>query len=259
LNANVSLSFERPDNGVGNWFAKHIVSPEELETIPASRAGEPLTLPERKTQFLRIVKGIDIPMLKLKGEISLYDDETHGDKKAGDGIYTNSIVIKQEGVQSFLITATGRTRKGNHFQRQSLVQKVATINLDPNTLADGIKLIKAKAQPFFPAELVELLEQPVPEGFKRRSIVFTPKDSSGNFWGPGHADEISFALRNAEAVGPVVDVLMGAYFQVIQFKTDDKPSVSVTAREVTTADVPLKETPFWLWFGGFILVLLLAL
>src|SRR5207237_9361391 len=78
---------------------------------------------------------------------------------------------------------------------------------------------------------------PTPAGLERKIVRLTPKDELGNYWGPGYARNVKFALTNAEAVGGVIDNWDGSYLQVIQYRMGVHPLVAVTAGGVTTSPV----------------------
>jgi len=165
------------------------------------------------------------------------------------------VQIIREGLHSFHITANGMTKNNHRFQRQKLIQKVAVVNLDPKTLSENARYTDPAILPFFPDSLKKIINSPVPEGFVRKSIVFVPKDSAGNYWGPGHADEIKFESKNAKALGPLVGILDGTYVQVIEYKDGITPSVNLNVQGVKVNVESGGKIPFWVW----LLLLLLGI
>lgn len=102
-------------------------------------------------------------------KLHLYDDGTHGDAVANDGIYTNRIAdTPKEGTYSLHIRASGRTDWGI-FERDKVIQK----HLKPRVSSRYV-LVKVTA-----------VATTVPR-LRRFKIIVTPKDALGNHLGAGY-------------------------------------------------------------------------
>jgi hypothetical protein len=76
-------------------------------------------------------------------------------------------------------------------------------------------------------------------------VQIEPKDTNGNFFGIGKADQVAFELRGAEKVGGTLDMLDGSYYQVIQYKKNPTEPISARVKigNVESVDKVLVEVP----------------
>lgn len=230
---------------------------------PDTIMGEPATMVQRKAYAMANFAKRPFQNLRSTGEIQLFDDETHGDKVATDGIYSAYLpALEYDGLARFGVFLNIDSDK-DCLNRELRIDKLIRVALEPDIMAKNIVFKVADSTPFFPPELRKILQEPIPMEFERKNIVFTPRDAKGNYWGPGKANQIKFALKNAEALGSHVDNLDGSYIQVIQYEKGDVPSVTVSARGVTTSDISIPEKPFkvppFVWILLAILILLVII
>ncbi len=68
----------------------------------------------------------------------------------------------------------------------------------------------------------------------RANITITPKDSRGQYLGPGHTGEIDIQVSAGQFVGPVEDMGDGSYSQIVEYESGEDPVVSVTVGDVTS-------------------------
>lgn len=296
--ANVTLKYDIPKESYGTWLSsmddfepRWLVRPHpnidphvrlgdkqsESSFIPSALAqdtqkspfapvtimGEPATMVQRKAYALKHFAKQPFQNLRSTGEVQLFDNGTYGDKVAGDGIYSTYLpALEYDGLARFGAFLNVDSDK-DCLNRELRIDKLIRVALEPDIMAKNIVFKVADSTPFFPPELMKIIKEPVPEGFKRKNVVFAPQDKKGNLWGPGKANKIKFAVKNAEALGPVVDNLDGSYIRVIQYKKGDVPSVTVSARGVTTSDIPMPEKPFeiplFIWILLAILILLVII
>lgn len=190
----VSVKMTMPKDGRGNWFAKNKVNAEELRDISEKRNGETLSLITRKALYLTEKKKIAFPGRTKPTALRMYDDGTHGDAVANDGIYSVMIAkTSVEGTYSFDFYATGSLGKGS-FERDKIIQKYMEIRPSSKyVIADVTKI---------------LLDDPK---IKRFRIVITPKDALGNYFGPGHTKSINVRSTKGKLTGGVKDNLDGSY------------------------------------------------
>lgn len=197
----IEVIVNAPGEGQGNWYAENIISAKQLDTIPTQQGDELLSNVFRKALYLTQVAGIAFPERRPLQTIQLFDDGSNGDVAAGDGVYTNTFSdTSKEGVYSFTFKAAGSTRHGNPFNREKLLQEY----LGVRPFADAFELAV------------------VPLGANRpRDFDFSlvPKDSLGNFFGPGQARTIGFDVSNAGKEGPLRDNLDGTYVQQLVLDT----------------------------------------
>jgi len=206
----IEVIVNAPGDGQGNWYAENIISSKQLDTIPTQQGDESLSPIFRKAIYLNRVAGIVYPARKLPQTIRLFDDGTNGDVAAGDGVYTNtySDTVK-EGVYSFTFKAAGSTRHGNPFNREKLLQEY----LGVRPIADAILLTAV------PLGV---------NGTREFDFSVVPKDSLGNFFGPGHAGRIAFEASNAGLEGSLRDNLDGSYVQTLVLDTGvDEDDVNI--------------------------------
>jgi len=205
-------------------------------TAPIMILDEPATIVQRKAYALKHFAKRPFQNRRSKGEIQLNDEGKRGDRIAGDGIYSAYLPnLKYDGLARFGVFLS--VVSGDCLNRELRIDKLIRVAMDRAVLAKNIRFQDVKTSPFFSTDLTKLLKQPIPRGFVRKSVIVTPKDKGGNYWGPGHARQIKFAVKNAEPLGPVVDNLDGSYTQVIQYREKTTPSVKVTVKGITTDEI----------------------
>jgi hypothetical protein len=211
----VSARIVAPEDGLGNWFAKNKISLEELKSIPARQGNESLSPAARKAYYLTEKKKIPLPGVMKPAVIRLYDDGTHGDAAAHDGIY--SAILKKtlkEGTYSFKFLAKGPAGNGS-FERDRVVQKRLEIKPSrENTLFQVSRI------PFDNA------------GLRSYKIVITPKDALGNYMGPGKAKEITIRTTAGKAVENIKDNLDGSYSFVVDIPSKIDPKQIYVAAQI---------------------------
>ncbi len=216
----VRVVVSAPEDGQGNWLVKNKVSAAELAKIPVKLESEPLLPFQRKARYLTEIRKVPFPGHKVSQGVRLYDDGTHGDKLAGDGVYTNRFSnTKVEGVYSFHVLASGGTKGGNRFHRDRRIQKYVTVKVSSiGSIVDIVKILKLEA-------------------YKYYDLAITPRDAFGNYLGPGHANVLSLRTPQGRAVGSLVDNFDGTYGQRIEV------AKSVLAPEVILSVLPKTLLP----------------
>ena len=228
----VSVSITGPEEGRGNWFAKHKVTAAELREIAERRGDEILSILSRKALFLTDIRKLKFPGRTAPVVLRLYDDATHGDAAANDGVYTNQFAdTSKEGTFCFHFRATGPIR-GGAFERDRMIQKYLT----PRPFSGGI--------------LVRVIPVLPPVGELRRfRVVVTPRDPFGNHIGPGYAKALQMRAAKGRLLGAVKDNLDGSYTQVFELPARvDLTSVQISgnakgARFSFNLADQLKQTP----------------
>ena len=210
--ANVRVNISSPTEGKGNWLVENHVTARQLANVPKKIEGETRQDHVRKAIYLADIAGINFPAQKAPKNLTLYDDGTHGDVKAKDGEYTNSFAAtNREGLYSFHFQANGKTLAGNHFAREKMVQKYLSIHADADFI--DVKAVKLPN---------------TDKRFKRFDIVVLPRDSSGNYVGPGHTGTIRLSTKSGKFNGRLRDLLNGRYSQrLIIPRSIDERDVSI--------------------------------
>lgn len=216
------LEVTRPIDGVGNWLAANSVSDRQLSKIAADTTHEKLVPMQREIRFLKESQKVQFPGRTAPVRLDLVDDGTHGDNRAGDGIYTNqfSDTVK-EGTYSFRVRTNGSTKPGNVFQREVMFQKYITVNVSPN----HVVVVAADAAD-------------VAKKYKRYVLTITPKDALGNYLGPNHSSVIKMKASKGAFVDRLKDNRDGTYSQVIELpRTQDVKdadiSINVSGKELS--------------------------
>jgi hypothetical protein len=233
----VFVMVTRPGEGPGNWYASNKVSAEALASIPETIADDRISMLHRKALFLtqKHKKPVVFQRTRQKSlQLHLYDDGTHGDKKRGDGVYTNQYkeTIK-EGTYSFHFHASGN-EDGEPFEREKTVQKYVAIKPDPDPEYSRLRI---EWYDLFRDERVEYLYD----------VGLVPKDRFGNYMGPGHRVDVKIVYNNDKYKGngnhliPLKDNLDGTYTGEIRisrsgFKTGVRLVFFIDGKTFTTVE-----------------------
>lgn len=175
--------------------------------------------------------------------LQLFDDGTHGDATANDGLYT--LVFENteiEGSYVFRFTANGNMANGQPFQRVQELGEYIRVDVDPASSQTGSQMIGQS-------------------GSLVTSVHFViPRDVHGGYLGPGHSDQVKFLVSGAQLVGGVRDFSNGMYAQVIRY--DNSKTVPAVIPVVQGKPIPPSgqgEQPCPLPWIIWLLVVLLAL
>ncbi|MCW4048418.1 MAG: S8 family serine peptidase [Candidatus Bathyarchaeota archaeon] len=191
----VYVLVQKPDAGLGNWYADNPVTEAELAMMPLEVDGEQLSDVYRKSMAL-MAEGVDFPSTASQASLELYDDGTHGDENADDGVYTNTYdVTTTEGIYTFSFSANGITPTGISYTRESMSQRYVEVGVKPNNIQIGVffdEVVDAELRSYY-------------------TVTVTPKDPYDNFLGPGYADYISLTATRGEFVSDIEDNLDGTY------------------------------------------------
>jgi hypothetical protein len=192
----VAVEVIRPLDGIGNWFAANPVTMAELAKIPAEISGEVLTLPVRKYRYLAEIHKLPPPANGAPTQLRLFDDGSHGDAVADDGVYTARYQdTVREGVYAFHVRARGETDAGT-FAREARLDQFVAINL---------------AQANVHVEMVRVASPH--DQFPRFRATARVTDRFGNHVHPSRTVNPVIELAWARPVGPVADNLDGSYSQ----------------------------------------------
>ena len=197
LNQTVKVQVQRPNQGMGNWFAENPVSFETIEKAVAEQLGpnstaavEKITPVFKKQVYLTRIASVGLPprshVFPIDG-IDMTDDGLDGDPRAQDGVYTVDLgpVTTKTDTYAFKVVATGTTSGGNAFRRERTIH----INIQPR-LDFTLQFTQVDVS-FIPGSVVE--------GRQRFKASIRPQDHLGNLWGPGHGDQVKITCAGAPA------------------------------------------------------------
>jgi len=256
--AKVTAYYNAPASSFQNYLATTPIDPKLVLEAPKTLAGRPLTLAERKLYALTKFAQKPFVAKRSRGELILQESPGQGRERTGftwfgirrseaqpalkDRVYKAEFKeVQYQGPYWVTIKVEGLTARQECFEREYSVFRWADVALSDKLIEKAVAWRDVKIEPYFDPELAKMLQQPPPKGFERKMIHFTPRDEAGNYLGVGRAPEIEFSLKDAQALGPLVDNLDGSYSQVIQFKEKANPQVRVSAGGATSGAVPMKE------------------
>jgi hypothetical protein len=255
----MKATYNSPAASFGTWLARGEVKPEWImgespfprtagaaaprapENIkPGMIMGEYATLSQKKAYALANMAKQPFKDKRAQGNITLYDNGKNGDKVANDGIYSALVPeLRYDGVYKLSIYAQIQGEALDCVQREVSVSQYVGVALNRELMPKQVAWREVLVSPYFDAELKKILSQPPREGFERMSVVFTPQDAFGNYWGPGHSAEIKYGIKGAEPLGRVMDNLDGSYVQIFEYKKGETPGVRVAAQGIESPVMPL--------------------
>ncbi len=220
--ARVTAEVSRPANGLGNWFAAHAVTPDELGQVPQERDGELLSRPQRKVRFLTRVRPTPLPGRHEPETVTLNDQGRDGDRQAGDGIYAARYAkTPREGTYVFHLRATNVRATdavpagGPFFERERVIHRYFTVR--PTAEATTVRV-----------ERVPGGGDGGDERGRRFRVRVSPRDRLGNHLGPRHEQSIVIAASREIFVNGVEDHLDGSYGRVFELGDDNPGEIELT-------------------------------
>lgn len=187
-----------PRVAVGTLLATTKVSQDALREMMTSGADR---LPDAAAAKANIVLGDRSraeDFAPVRREIVLYDDGTHGDAAARDGIYSAQLdPVRLPGLLTADIVAAGNAARLGQFVRQ--LHASATIRHADFSLTNSSLSARRAGSDAAGNTLV--------------TIITTPRDTFGNYLGPGHRDRIAVRVPGATPTEKMVDRLDGSYAQ----------------------------------------------
>jgi hypothetical protein len=239
----ISAGQERPGDGVGNWYAAHQPTAQQLATVPPAAAADPFGPLQTKSRALRFAAGTALPFRTVHPPLAFKDDGVAPDAEADDGIF--SALYTDTGkpdTHSFYLRAVGKTRAGTRFTREALFQQFvpASVVPDPATSPLSFQVLTGADR-----------------GMTRVRVGVIPRDRFANHLGPGFIPDISFSASSGTWIGPVEDDLKGGYSRVLEYRTaTQNPVVTVTVQDQDFPDQDVKQRSrprleMGLFGGGF--------
>ncbi|MEV8034815.1 vWA domain-containing protein [Streptomyces sp. NPDC086182] len=220
LGAVVRAELDAPAVGMGEALSAAALSatPPPAATAPANPGGRdvPPAAEQRLIDLMRHNGWSRWPRHQAPGLFADGTDLLHD--KDGTGDYTNTFSrVFKAGTYGWKVFADGQDPEGNGFDRQLTVSTVAGVKVDARTT-------KVRTE--------RVLHHP--SGLRATRITITPQDVRHERLGPGHDDEVVFALKDGmfEQIlnhQPAPVFTDGTYQRVILFKANQHPVVSVRA------------------------------
>jgi opacity protein-like surface antigen len=172
--------------------------------------------------------------------LELFDDGTHGDVKANDGIYTLRFVNTMlEGSYVFRFHASGKAPSGSQFGRVKVSAEYVRIKVDPAQTTFNVRNLAQSGT------------------IVTREYYVIPRDRFKGYLGPGYPEQIKFNTTAGNFISQVLDYNNGIYSQLLRFdRSTENPVVTVTVQ-----GTPIKGKPgsdvgrleINLFFGRFVL------
>lgn len=221
--ATVSATYTKPAKAFGNIMNANKVTPAQLRVkTPEASALQPL---QAKVAFLQRKLGPELVPLD-RGEFRLYDDGTHGDIRAADGVYSASFAkTKVPGSYALRIRATNLAVGQVKTSREWTVCFVNRAGIAPQYSDVRLKLKSAA------------------RSGRTYTVTISPRDRFGNYMGPGANLAVQLAVPGATRTVVFTDQLNGAYtaeFFVNERELAARPDVEIAVggKRFTTVRLP---------------------
>lgn len=159
---------------------------------------------------------------KKVSSIRLYDDgkKEHGDRKAGDGVYSNRLVTTQvAGHYQFQFKVLAPTACGRVERMETASTLIAASVFDPKLSNVSLK--------------------PVQNNLYMMS--FRPQDRFGNLLGPGKSRLIQFLISKGALKGSITDNLDGSYQQLIELQPNQDPHFVIVVKGQTLVSASMSS------------------
>lgn len=200
-----------PSEGKGNWLSKHHVDKNLLNQIQLHELKNNSNMAQLKSQYLMQINNVLFPEFNPAQTLKLYDDGTHGDSVANDGIYSNEFPnTPKEGTYTFHFKVNGTSISNNSFARDQIVQKHLSV------------------KPVTQHTLVEIEELDQTDSTLIKQIKITPKDNYDNYLGAGFAHEFSIKDTNAEVLGNIEDTIDGSYLLTVEVDKKQAANIAIS-------------------------------
>lgn len=172
----------------------------------ATTGGTPDPRPGRYAQAAALLDQCNVQDGKtdLPGT-KLFDDGTHGDLVAGDGVYSLSYGTTLEGSYNFRFHVRGTDGAGVAFGRTSLLSQYVQI------------------APTSAATATSFQVGPVTGNLQTAVAFFLPRDGRGNYLGPGFATKYTAVVNSGTLLGGVADLGRGIYAQEVAYPVGSAP------------------------------------
>ena len=143
---------------------------------------------------------------------AMFDDASHGDLVAGDGVYSLSFPTTLEGSYNFRFHVRGTESTGAKFSRTSVVSQYVQV---APTQAGTSTTVQVGG---------------IVNGLQTALVMFILKDSLGNYVGPGFDARYHVTVPGGVALGGIADLGRGVYGQQIGYPVNTAtPPVTIAS------------------------------
>lgn len=204
----------RPASGLGTLLAQNFVDRDSLAGDFGLDPDHFPTLVEKKQHFLlQNAKFRDNLGNRIVDNVTLYDDATHGDATASDGIYSADYTeTTRPGLYEFEFEVTGSAPKVGNFFRTEIFSTDVRVKVPDAEKTDVVAS--------------EVMGQP-----NVYQLSVTPVDQFDNFLGPGYVAAVRITT-SAGTLSKVEDGLDGSYQAILQLPATEDPKTTVVKVEV---------------------------
>ncbi len=212
-------------------------------TNAGAATGDPVTGRHLLANYLLEVCGLDgLPRNSDPG-LSLYDDGTHGDVTANDGIYTLRFAnTNYEGSYVFRFTAKGTAPNGDAFNRTRMMAEYVRVEVEPDNTATDIRILQQMGNIIV------------------KEFAITPRDRFGGYLGPDQVDQVKFLVNGAQVIGDVRDYNNGIYSIIVRYDSSlGEPDVIPVVQDKPIAPIQVCTIPIWVYILILLLLLLLLI
>ncbi|MBV6506419.1 MAG: hypothetical protein ILNGONEN_01996 [Syntrophorhabdaceae bacterium] len=210
IGAKVVARCDQPSKGFGNVMHDNPVDLKKVK--PISQYGDSLKPLQLKVTFLQQKLGKNF-MPRKSQRITLYDDGTHGDDQANDGVYANSFGdTKVPGSYSFHLVASNVLIGSVKTTREWTKVLHSEVNINPTYSIVDVKLVSKTV-----------------EGW-RYLVKVAPRDRFGNYMSPGHSVNLKISYQGIHREIVLNDNLDGMYSKEILLSPSElqaKPQLEI--------------------------------
>ncbi|RMA65879.1 VWA domain-containing protein [Ulvibacter antarcticus] len=242
----IKVTVTKPEESLGNILTKSgLIDPTQSsgDTIPAINATLKKLASDKNQRLVTYTKET----------FELFDDGAHEDgAMEDDGIFGNPLtdLLKHSGVYTF--HAQAKYGHDCEASRETVWSIYVDTKIDPrNTVIDSILISTG------------------PSGLERWKFTFTPKDSYGNFLGPGRNDGfiVTGAFGNV-TIGDLKDLGNGSYEAIVDFdpSSGGHPGITIDQADTPTTvfcppkdDKPTSKFGLLCWLLILFLILIIIL
>ena len=235
--AQVTIQVNRPLYWAGNILAspkKHgyVIPKVHSSNSALAQTSSSDSLSPAAKKFVKVVKQSTKDLLaRDKFEIILFDDGSHGDEKAGDGIYANYMTRTEIGGDYNFTVNASCSVNGTNTTRGAFFSAFNAINIRQEYSIFDIKSFTKT------------------DDGKRFNVSITPKDQYGNYLGPGHPVAVVVSYAGTKRKIQLRDNIDGTYTKDIfltKAELDAKAKLEIEIDGVWFALVVIPP-PFYPW------------
>lgn len=196
---NVQAEIIRPHTGLGTFVSQTDVSIDRVQAAMAAVTTDSFTdLAAAKTNLILTDATLAAAIAPTRETVQLFDDgdPAHGDSAASDGIFSARLTgLEAPGLLTANIEIEGHSTRSGDFTRRATASSLIghADFIGGKTLFEGV------------------LRDHLVNGRSLIQIKVTPRDTLGNYLGPGYADRVDIGILGFNPSTAVIDNLDGSY------------------------------------------------